>query len=121
MTTLQQLIPLLKERPDLDYVLSGTGSSMIPTIVRGDRLHIRKLAEPPRPGDILICQDVIGRYLIHRVVQTKPELRTQGDAVNELDPPIQEVLGIVYLIEKTWLSRLRRIKLRVVRIKKGTR
>lgn len=95
-----------------DFVISVNGGSMAPTIVRGDRLHGRILKGVPHLGEIVLCRDIGKKWLIHRVVAVTPWIRTKGDALSEEDLPIEEVAAVIYRIEKTLLSRLRRTKLK---------
>lgn len=109
------------------FVLSANGASMVPTIVRGDRIHLEASPEvlgKLTHGDIVLARDALGRYLIHRIRvlqpaadsrvrdRSSPRIITRGDALDQDDPPIARVLAKVTRIERTWRSRLRRLYIR---------
>lgn len=113
MSTKLSVSALLEELAQERFIITASGSSMVPTIVKGDRIHLRRPDREPQVGDIVLCKDRHGTYIIHRVTSTEPRLLTQGDASAEADDLIEEVLGLVTCVEKTWRSRLRRITLKV--------
>jgi hypothetical protein len=94
-----------------EVVMEANGRSMFPTMVKGDKIHLQHcLSNEVKVGDI-----VFGKfretYCIHRVISTHPLLLTKGDSLEEVDPPIEEVFAKVKRIQRTWISRLRRMKL----------
>ena len=83
-------------------VVSG---SMAPTILPGDSIDIAA-AERLRVGDVaLLEREHI--YVVHRIVRTWPHIRTRGDAVVAIDPPVtrDDVLGTVRAV---WRDGTRR-------------
>ena len=94
-------------------IITVNGGSMVPTIVKGDRVHIRQAKCPVAVGQVVLCKDTYGKHMIHRVVAVTPAIVTRGDALESDDAPIDKVLGIVTRVEKTWISRLRRFTLRL--------
>jgi signal peptidase I len=110
---LPQLAEILKLRPDLTCIVGATGKSMIPTIVRGDRIHIKRPALTPSVGDIAVVRVRTGLFCIHRIRSVSPFIVTKGDASEIEDPPVDEIIGIVDHIERTWRSQLRRFFLKL--------
>ena len=104
------LLDLLEER---DLIITVNGGSMVPTIVKGDRVHIKRTSGPVGIGTLVLCVDIYGKHMIHRVVAVAPSVVTRGDALDSDDAPIAKTLGIVTWVEKTWNSRLRRISLTI--------
>lgn len=113
-----QILSELRDDPALrEFVLEANGGSMFPTIVKGDRLHLARCRNSDiNPGDIILAQDPYGRFLIHRVVQISPALRTRGDAMDSDDAERMDSIAIVRNIEKTFRSRLRRFMIHTRKI-----
>lgn len=93
-----------------EITIQATGGSMFPAVVKGDRIHLRTCSlQEAKIGDIILAR--FGRqYCLHRVIKESP-FTTKGDALAQVDPPIEEVFGKVWQIEKTLLSRIRRWKI----------
>ncbi len=106
------LAEILQERGQI--VMQANGRSMFPTLVKGDRIHLKACTkEEARIGEIIFAR--FGKlYCLHRVVKEVP-LTTKGDALDQVDPPIEEVFGKVVEIQKTFFSRIRRWKIFVAR------
>lgn len=101
--------------PELPMVICANGASMAPSIVKGDRLHVRRPSGPLHVGDVVLARTASGRHVIHRIIALEPEIVTCGDAVEEPDERIDELLMRVERIETTWRSRLRRLTLKIER------
>jgi hypothetical protein len=102
------LAEILVEKREL--TIQATGKSMFPALVKGDRILLRSCGfSDAKIGDIILAR--FGRqYCLHRVVRESP-LTTKGDSLTQVDPPIEEVFGKVWQIEKTLISRIRRWKI----------
>lgn len=102
------LAEVLKERGEI--LIQANGRSMYPTIVKGDRILLKTCEKTQvKMGDIVFAR--FGRqFCLHRVVKDFP-LLTKGDALDQVDPPIEEVYGHVLEIQKTFFSRIRRWKI----------
>ena len=87
--------------------LQVTGWSMLPTIFPGDTLIVEQCsAASTREGDIvLVSRDA--RLFVHRLLEKTCEsdsssIRTRGDAMSTIDPPVkeQQLLGRISAIER---------------------
>lgn len=78
--------------------LKVTGSSMLPAILPGDVLKIRRhLPNELRPGQIILYTRN-GRLIAHRIISVSGNfLITRGDVLQSVDPPVREseVIGSV--------------------------
>ncbi len=79
----------------------ATGSSMLPAILAGDVLWVRRCGlDEARVGDVVVfARD--GRLFAHRVVsRSAGSLITQGDTIPTPDPSVSasELLGKVYSV-----------------------
>jgi hypothetical protein len=104
----QKLLEILASK-QRSFVMSANGSSMVPFLVRGDRLHFERGADVAL-GDVVLYRSPSGRLLIHRVCSLSP-LCTKGDNVDEFDEPGGVSLARLVRVEKTWRSILRRYTL----------
>jgi len=82
-----------------------TGRSMEPTIRDGDILVIVPASGSIRWGDVALCRrgDASGECFIHRIVWRGSDcVRTKGDALRGLDPPVRTdgVIGVVQSVER---------------------
>lgn len=88
------------------------GTSMVPSILPGDLVHIRQAGlNEISPGEVVLFLQN-GRLFVHRVVARKagaapgsavdPSLITRGDRQQQNDPPVSssELLGRVVSIER---------------------
>jgi len=83
------------------------GSSMLPSLFPGDLLTFRRCApEEIVVGDIVLFMRE-GRCFVHRVAErmaggSDVRLRTRGDALPGLDPPLieTEVIGRLFTVER---------------------
>lgn len=102
------LVEVLRERGQV--VIQANGRSMYPTLVKGDRIHLNVCTkDEARIGEIIFAR--FGKqYCLHRVVRENPCI-TKGDALDQVDPPIEEVYGKVMRIQMTFFSRIRRWKI----------
>lgn len=90
-------------------IITANGSSMIPTIVKGDRIYIDSSEKNFKIGEIIFGRDESGSLIVHRIVSTRPSLVTKGDNVAFQTEGIVEALGKVVKIKKTPRSIFRRI------------
>ena len=76
--------------------LRAVGGSMRPWMRPGTMVTLVPIPDPAtlRVGEVVlaVCE---GRPMLHRIVQTRPGLRTKGDALGHLDPPPSAILGRV--------------------------
>lgn len=88
--------------------LKVTGLSMLPTIRPGDILLIERVKPEPFgnsglcPGQVILFHRD-GRLWAHRIVKISGEqIRTWGDSVPKMDPPVQlsQVIGCVTRIQR---------------------
>jgi hypothetical protein len=107
---LLEILETFRVDPSFDQIVIGAqGLSMVPTIVPGDRIHLVRARRPIQIGDLVLAKG-LQRFYVHRVVATSPRLRTKGDSAPVLDEEGVEAIAFVERIERTWLSRLRRIR-----------
>jgi len=104
------------ERPagsSVGRVWDGIGSSMLPFVMPGSRLHLRPTAEPgtrPCEGDLICYLGAAGRIVAHRLVAIRreggaPEYVVKGDAQSWTERVSPEaVLAIVERVEQPLLS-----------------
>lgn len=81
------------------FVLSSQGRSMYPTITGMDYILCSKVNEETKlsPGDIITYELPLyysplshGRFITHRIVDLNEiEIRTRGDNIQKLDPPVK--------------------------------
>lgn len=83
--------------------LTVTGCSMLPAILPGDVLTVRRYASDElQPGHIILYSRN-GRLTAHRIIQVSGEhLLTRGDCLTEFDMPVRfiEVVGQVVGIRR---------------------
>lgn len=98
----QLLEAVLESGADARFRVSG--ASMAPLIRDGDTVRVRRVAAGDiRVGDVAFCRRedeagyVMHRVLLRRCIAGRWVLRTKGDALRGLDPPVSEdrVLGRV--------------------------
>ena len=93
------------------------GGSMAPTIQSGDTVVIEPiaggdLARADVVGTVVLCRERFGRMRLHRAVgrcaRNPDHLITRGDSQPECDLPrrMDDVLGRVVTIERSWARRL---------------
>lgn len=109
MNEIMQEILQKTEYNNTEFIIAANGSSMIPTVVKGDRIHINPKDKEFAIGDLLFGREENGSLIIHRVVQIHPELVTKGDNVPLQTERIVEALGKVTRVQKTPRSIFRRI------------
>jgi len=88
-------------------ILPVTGDSMLPTLLPGQQVAVELAAERPERGDLLLFRQA-GYHVVHRYLgpatarDGTPCLRTRGDHVPALDPPLDpaRVLGRVVALER---------------------
>jgi hypothetical protein len=93
------------------------GESMRPTLRPGQRLAVEFSPEAPRTGDLLLFRQG-DQLLVHRLLgaarplRGRRRLRTRGDGVPTLDPPLDldRIVGRVVAVEDgaAWRSTRRR-------------
>lgn len=49
------------------------GSSMSPFLHHGDTVYLNPVQQPPRKGDIVLYTRPTGQYILHRVVEVRPD------------------------------------------------
>ena len=88
--------------------LSALGSSMMPSILPGDTLHVQRCdSTTPRVGDVVMFTRY-GRLFAHRVIgSVDGTLVTQGDNLDASDGPVlaSEFLGRVIKVEPPSLAQ----------------
>ena len=93
------------------------GGSMAPTIQSGDTvviepIRLRDLARTDVVGSVVLCREQFGRMRLHRAVgrcaDNPGHLITRGDSQPDCDLPrrMDDVLGRVVRIERSWARRL---------------
>jgi hypothetical protein len=89
--------------------LRATGYSMLPAVLPGDILHVRRCAIGDVPKGAIALFECYGRLVAHRVVEivragARPGsgLITRGDSMPATDPLVTEaeLLGVVVSIER---------------------
>ncbi len=104
------LIQRYIEQPEFRrFIMGAGGCSMAPTIVSGDRLHMKRVEQAPQNGEIILAQGRSGRHFIHRVVASIPAIITKSDNCADPDEEIIKVIAVLERVEKTPRSRLRRL------------
>jgi signal peptidase I len=73
-----------------------SGLSMNPLLIEGDLIHIEKIDDKIRLGEVLLFKDLEnGEFVVHRVIQEKP-LLTKGDwSIQSEAPKENEVFARV--------------------------
>lgn len=101
------------------FVISASGTSMAPTIVHRDRLHMERLESAPAIGDIVLAKGKSGRFYLHRLISAGPSFSTKGDACDAPDEELQLMFAKVVRIEMTLRSRLTRASMALRRMFRG--
>ena len=101
---------LLEYRRDVQVHMLGT--SMYPALFAGDKVTLSPLASNKlEDGDIVLVKTQ-NRYLIHRYFAS--EARTKGDNLEGWDPRPEHFLGRVTVVEKTYISQIKRFVYRTI-------
>ena len=109
---MNQIIKDILKKPEYsakEFIITANGSSMIPTIVKGDKIHVDPSKRNFRTGEIIFGRDDSGALIVHRIVSTSPSLITKGDNVAFQTEGNVEALGKVVKIKRTPRSIFRRI------------
>ncbi|MCL5023993.1 MAG: S24/S26 family peptidase [Nitrospirae bacterium] len=93
---------------DLALRVKVTGGSMVPFLLGGETLTIRKVPVASlKRGDIVFLKNRDGRAIVHRIVRMRRAcdggavIQTKGDALSIFDEPVREhgILGKVTRVE----------------------
>lgn len=97
---------VLYRRPAIRFKV--VGSSMVPTLVAGERVSVQPVIEPLKVGEIVLAE-VDGRLVIHRVIAVDASwVVLRGDNSPKPDQPIRinQVVGIVVAKELRFRPRM---------------
>jgi len=106
----RELMPVIRDALERGQSVSLTanGSSMLPFIHDGDTIELIKPRASLMPGDIVLAESAVDRYVLHRVVRIgENRVFLRGDAQKQCEGPLPRQAVLARIVTANHHGRVR--------------